>query len=319
MKTTRIVITAVLAIVPSLAPAQTSDCLPGPRLAVSRQGPNQLQLDVTGDPGINYAIERSFLRIKFAKCWLSAIRTAPSASEITPFCCCFADWASGLMRSCVSPLTTLTGRTVASASAAKVDIGLRCLCRPTSEKPSSAIFSTDAPIPHVDAYSSVMQRPRLVSPTRELFPLWSGGRSSELASAPSVRVHICSGTVLLHAWSTRALLFPRLRNCCGTNRSKRQTSMPKLIFRRSEPSHCRGREVRNDSTAPSCPGLLGSAPQSGIQAPLYRGFALEVRRLRRIPRSRIRDDLTSPGVGYSIPSSATRHVGRPNEGRSGLR
>jgi len=59
MKTTRIVITAVLAIVPSLAPAQTSDCLPGPRLAVSRQGPNQLQLDVTGDPGINYAIERS--------------------------------------------------------------------------------------------------------------------------------------------------------------------------------------------------------------------------------------------------------------------
>ena len=59
MKTTRIVITAVLAIVPSFAPAQTSDCLPRPRLAVSRQGPNQLQLDVTGDPGINYAIERS--------------------------------------------------------------------------------------------------------------------------------------------------------------------------------------------------------------------------------------------------------------------
>src|ERR1035437_3633340 len=59
MKTTLIVITAVLAIVPSLATAQTSDCLPGPRLAVSRQGPNQLQLDVTGDPGINYAIERS--------------------------------------------------------------------------------------------------------------------------------------------------------------------------------------------------------------------------------------------------------------------
>jgi site-specific recombinase XerC len=60
-------------------------------------------------------------------------------------------------------------------------------------------LSTDAPIPRAVVYSSVTQHPKLVSPTRELFPLWFGGQSSELASTPSVRVHICSGTVLRHA------------------------------------------------------------------------------------------------------------------------
>ena len=58
-----------------------------------------------------------------------------------------------------------------STSVGKADNGLRCLCRPTSEKPSSAIFSADVPILRVDACFSVTQRPRLGSPTRELFPL----------------------------------------------------------------------------------------------------------------------------------------------------
>jgi hypothetical protein len=36
-----------------------ADCLPGPVLSVFPQGTTQLRLDVTGEPGINYALERS--------------------------------------------------------------------------------------------------------------------------------------------------------------------------------------------------------------------------------------------------------------------
>jgi hypothetical protein len=59
MKTTFAVFAAVLAVAPQLASGQRTDCLPLPVLAVSRQGPTQLRLEVAGEPGLNYAIEGS--------------------------------------------------------------------------------------------------------------------------------------------------------------------------------------------------------------------------------------------------------------------
>ena len=59
MNTTLSLIGAALTIAAPLASAQLTSCLPVPVLSISPQGTTQLSLDVAGQPGINYAIERS--------------------------------------------------------------------------------------------------------------------------------------------------------------------------------------------------------------------------------------------------------------------
>ena len=59
MNTTLSLIGAALTIAAPLASAQLTNCLPVPVLSISPQGTTQLSLDVAGQPGINYAIERS--------------------------------------------------------------------------------------------------------------------------------------------------------------------------------------------------------------------------------------------------------------------
>jgi integrase len=146
-----------------------------------------------------------------------------------------------------------------------------------------------------EAIVRYLQHGRPHSPCRRLFlrhaapktGFANSGAISTLVRRTIIRAGIDSqrkGSHLFrHSLATRMInegsSFPEIAEL-GTNRSKRQTSMRKLIFRLSEASHCRGREVRDDSTTPSRPGLPGSAPQSGIQASLHRGFALEVHRLR---------------------------------------
>jgi len=80
MKKHLALIVTALTISSFLASSQTNNCLPKPILGISRQGTTALQLDLTGEPGINYAIEQSD---DFGQC--TRVATNRSSSGLLSF------------------------------------------------------------------------------------------------------------------------------------------------------------------------------------------------------------------------------------------